>query len=334
MNLLIQHIEYLISRNDCVIIPRLGALLAQYSPARVDEVSGMLYPPRRNFTFNTGLRDNDATVAHSISKATGMPFQRATDYVNKEVDSMMHQLHSFGSLSLGKAGNLRYSASDDIYEFVPFADDRLSVATSWLPVVNAQQLTMAVNDTDTTTFVSQATRPIWSKVGRIAAVVALFIGIWFVASTPVSHDDKSMLTASLAPDINRATSTPAIITATQKAIAPESVSDHETEYISDAAQQTEVSLPAPAQSDEVVSDEISVREMSHGRFYIIVGATVSAKEARKFIELHPDIKDQAIIVRYGKKHVIAVSVHDTPEDANSACLDARRNYPAAWIGTN
>lgn len=334
MNLLIQHIEYLISRNDCVIIPRLGALLAQYSPARIDAVSGMVYPPCRNFTFNIGLKDNDATLAHSVSKATGMPFQRATDYVNKEVDSMLHQLHSFGSLSLGKAGNLRYNANDDIYEFVPFADDRLSVDTSWLPVVNARQLAATVNDSDTTSTVIPAPRPIWSQVGRIAAAVALFIGIWFVASTPVSHDDKSMLTASLAPDINRATSTPAIISATQKAISVESVSDQETEYVADAGQQTEVSLPAPAQSDEVISDEITVGEMSHGRFYIIVGATVSAKEARKFIDLHPDIRHQAIIVRYGKKHVIAVSVHDTPEDANSACLDARKTYPAAWIGTN
>ncbi len=334
MNLLIRHIEYLISRNDCVIIPRLGALLAQYSPARIDAGSGIVYPPCRNFTFNTGLRDNDATLAHSISKATGMAFQRATEYVNKEVDSMLHQLHSFGSLSLGKAGNLRYNADDNIYEFVPFADDRLSVDTSWLPVVNATLLTATVSDTDTPSTFREATRPFWSQVGRIAAVVAIFVGIWFVASTPVSHDGKSMLTASLAPDINRATTTPAIFTATQKAIAPESVTEHETEAVAEAEQQTEISLPAPAQSEDVTSDEITVGDMSHGRFYIIVGATVSAKEARKFIDLHPDIKDQAVIVKYGKKHVIAVSVHDTPEDANSACLETRRNYPAAWIGTN
>ncbi len=247
---------------------------------------------------------------------------------------MLHQLHSFGSLSLGKAGNLRYNADDNIYEFVPFADDRLSVDTSWLPVVNATLLTATVSDTDTPSTFREATRPFWSQVGRIAAVVAIFVGIWFVASTPVSHDGKSMLTASLAPDINRATTTPAIFTATQKAIAPESVTEHETEAVAEAEQQTEISLPAPAQSEDVTSDEITVSDMSHGRFYIIVGATVSAKEASKFIDLHPDIKDQAVIVKYGKKHVIAVSVHDTPEDANSACLETRRNYPAAWIGTN
>lgn len=320
MNLLIQHIEYLISRNDCVIIPRLGALLSQYCPARIDAESGVVYPPRRKFTFNSAIRDNDATLALSISKATGISCQRAIDYVNKETDSMLHQLHSFGYLSLGRVGTLNYNIADGTCEFEPFEIDRLSVAISWLPAISADTLTNGQTGDLSRPSSSRLRRPVWTKVTRIAAVVAVLLGVWFVASTPVSVDNKSVLTASLAPDISGA-KTPAILSAAQKAVDKETL-----------RQETFSEPSAPQITSVATGTEIS--DMAHGQFYIIVGATVSAGEAQKFIELHPDIKDEAFIVRYGKKHVICVSAHDTPEDANTACVDRRKTYPDAWIGTN
>lgn len=320
MNLLIQHIEYLISRNDCVIIPRLGALLSQYCPARIDAQTGTVYPPSRKFTFNSGLRDNDATLALSISKAKGIPCQRAIDLVNKEVDSMLHQLHSFGHLSLGRAGTLNYNAADGACEFEPFSSDRLSVATSWLPTVSAVLHTTHHAD-DSYASSGGTRRPVWSKVTRIAAVIAVLISVWFVASTPVSIDNKSVLTASLAPDISNA-KTPAILTAAQRALNGESP----TEKVAEATGAEDL-IATPSSSEEI-------GDMAPGKFYIIVGATVSSREAKKFIDLHPDIQEEAFIVKYGKKHVISVSVHDTREDATSACVEIRKTYPTAWIGTN
>lgn len=329
MNQLIRHIEYLISRNDCVIIPGLGALLAQYCPARIDEATGVINPPCRRFTFNSGVRGNDATLAMSISRESGMPCHRAVDYVNKEIDSMVHQLHSLGSLSLGRAGTLYYNAGDGTCEFEPFADDRLSVATAWLPSLTATKLDARPRAEKTV--VIEAPRPLWSRISRIAAVIALLIGVWFVASTPVSVDNGAVLPASLAPDITRATSTPAILGATQKAKAAEDLDEIpvKEDIQSETAADTPISSSAPAANE---SDK--VMDMDKGRYYIIVGASVSAKEAQKFIDMHPDLQDEASIMRYGKKHVISVSVLDTQEDANSACLKARKTYPDAWIVTN
>ena len=39
VNSITRHIEYLILRHDCVIVPELGAFIAQYSPARIDEIN-------------------------------------------------------------------------------------------------------------------------------------------------------------------------------------------------------------------------------------------------------------------------------------------------------
>lgn len=331
MNQLIRHIEYLISRNDCVIIPRLGALLAHYCPARVDETSGVINPPYRHFTFNSGIRDNDAMLAMSICRASGISCQQAIDYVNKEVDSMLHQLHSLGSLSLGKAGTLYYNASDCTCEFEPFTDDRLSVATAWLPTVTAIKIDdESADDND----INEESRPLWSRISRVAAVAAVLIGVWFVASTPVSVDNKSVLPASLAPDFVRATSAPAILNATQKVKATKDAQESNTRIENQSETGDEVTLSSKALTKATTPDNDRVMDMDKGRFYIIVAATVSAKEAQRFIDLHPDIQDEANIVRYGKKHVISVSVLDTPEEANSKCLKTRKTYPDAWIGTN
>lgn len=332
MNQLIRHIEYLISRNDCVIIPGLGALLAQYCPARIDETTGMVKPPCRHFTFNSGIRDNDATLALSISRASGISFQRAFDYVNKEVDSMRHQLHSFGSLSLGRVGTLHYNAPDGTCDFESFAVDRLSVATAWLPVVSATQLKSNHRAYDSS--MNKVTRPVWSRISRIAAVAAMLIGVWLVASTPISIDNESLLSASLAPNISRATSAPAILSATQKEVPSDLTSElsQDEDMLSETLAETTV--PSLANANETVSDNGEIMDMEKGRFYIIVGASVSAKGAQKFIDMHPDIKDEANIVRYGHKHVVSVSVYDTPEEANSACIKTRKTYPDAWIGTN
>ena len=48
MNNLFKHIEYLLLRNDCVIVPGFGAFIATNLPARIDYEKERFYlPPAR-----------------------------------------------------------------------------------------------------------------------------------------------------------------------------------------------------------------------------------------------------------------------------------------------
>lgn len=49
MNHVIRHIEYLVPRHDCVVLPNWGAFIAHHQPSCYDEALGLMYPPLRGF---------------------------------------------------------------------------------------------------------------------------------------------------------------------------------------------------------------------------------------------------------------------------------------------
>ena len=62
---IIEHIEYLISDHDCVVVPGLGAFIAQYIHAEIDLERGVILPPRRVLSFNAAVCHNDGVLAGS-----------------------------------------------------------------------------------------------------------------------------------------------------------------------------------------------------------------------------------------------------------------------------
>ncbi|MDE6465278.1 MAG: SPOR domain-containing protein, partial [Duncaniella sp.] len=53
------HIEYLLLRHDCVVVPGLGALLVHEVHARFDADSCTFMPPSRSLGFNPAVTHND-----------------------------------------------------------------------------------------------------------------------------------------------------------------------------------------------------------------------------------------------------------------------------------
>ena len=68
MNHLILHIEYLLLRHDCVIVPGLGAFIATASPALIDVVKGPMLPPRRSVMVNQAVTTADGLLPNSIGR--------------------------------------------------------------------------------------------------------------------------------------------------------------------------------------------------------------------------------------------------------------------------
>ena len=57
-----EHIEHLILRHDCVVIPGIGALIAHYIPAYIDTELECIFPPKRKLTFNPSINHNDGLL--------------------------------------------------------------------------------------------------------------------------------------------------------------------------------------------------------------------------------------------------------------------------------
>ncbi len=123
MNVLCEHVEYLVKLNDCVIIPGWGALIAQYQPARINE-ENLFLPPSRSLGFNSSLKHNDGLLAASISRRSGMSYEQAMGVIDNEVNTMRHQLEADGEVAIGKIGLFHKSTEGSmLFEPSPIDDE-------------------------------------------------------------------------------------------------------------------------------------------------------------------------------------------------------------------
>jgi nucleoid DNA-binding protein len=60
-------IRELLFGHDCVIVPGFGGFIGNYSPATIDKVSGIFYPPVKQISFNRNLNHNDGLLVGTIS---------------------------------------------------------------------------------------------------------------------------------------------------------------------------------------------------------------------------------------------------------------------------
>ena len=82
---LARHIERLVLRNNCVIVPGLGGFVTQYVPARYVEEENILLPPCRTVGFNPQLTLNDGLLVQSYMQTYDTSFPEAARIVEDEV---------------------------------------------------------------------------------------------------------------------------------------------------------------------------------------------------------------------------------------------------------
>ena len=93
MSLVIEHLEYLLLRHDCVTLPGIGAILVRYQAARfapADEY--LMLPPSRQLAFNAALSESDGLLESSVSRKSGVSFEVARDMVADDIASLRAQL--------------------------------------------------------------------------------------------------------------------------------------------------------------------------------------------------------------------------------------------------
>ena len=72
-----RHIEILLLKSDCVIVPGLGGFVASHVAARYDAGDKMFIPPLRTLGFNPKLSVNDSLLVQSYSDAYDMSYPDA-----------------------------------------------------------------------------------------------------------------------------------------------------------------------------------------------------------------------------------------------------------------
>ncbi|MCM1451114.1 MAG: SPOR domain-containing protein [Clostridium sp.] len=316
MNSLIRHIEYLMSRNDCVIIPGIGAVLARYQSARIDCDTLSIMPPTRVFAFNPMLKDSDGHLACSIAKAEGISYDAACSIVDSCAEAMLRQLHSQGEVAIGRLGILKFTDASASPEFCAFVSPMSSSATGGLPEISFQEMPTAQAASAPLAPIARPYSPI-GRFTRVAASVALLIGICFVASTPISVDSAAL--ASLSPSVQRMPAEELLPSGGPELPCAEEEASQPSELIIIGSAESIIEIDEPAQTQRAP------------KYLVIVGSFTSAAEAQKFISLNDP--SWQIIEADGRIRVYSEGF-DNQSEAYKAVRQNREKYSGAWVYTN
>lgn len=118
-------IRELLFTHDCVIVPGFGGFIGNFSPARIDNVTGTFYPPVKQISFNRNLNHNDGLLISKISLAAGVNYGDARNMVDEFVKALSGRLANgekfvfdhLGTFENNSENNVRFEPEPDINYF-------------------------------------------------------------------------------------------------------------------------------------------------------------------------------------------------------------------------
>ena len=202
---IIDHIEYLMMRHDCVAIPGWGAFIANDDTACYDEEHGVMERPRRHIGFNANVSHNDGLLAQSIVRREGISYDEAMRLIGDSVTSFRQQLSMGSEVSMGRLGYFKRNA-DEHTEFVPFQGDQAcdryyGLTDLSIKTVSELEREQAEQESAAAAVVPSGRNWFSRKATQIAASAAVLIGLGVLLSTPIIVD-RSHNMASMAPEVS------------------------------------------------------------------------------------------------------------------------------------
>ena len=203
---IIEHIEYLMMRHDCVVVPGWGAFIANYTEARYDESDSVLERPHRAIGFNASANHNDGLLAQSLMRREGMSYDDAMRLVADSVTTFRQQLAMDCEVSVGRLGYFRRNQGRYI-EFVPFhkanaCDQYYGLDNLPIKTVAVLEQERAEREANQQRAIVPKERNLFSrKAVRIAASIAVLIGLGIVLSTPIIVDRSHQDMAAMSPTV-------------------------------------------------------------------------------------------------------------------------------------
>ena len=337
MNITIRHMEWLLTTHNCVVVPRLGAVLARHRSAGIDSGKDLITSPGRTYAFNSELTVSDGLLEQSVARAEAISHENASRLIARDVDAMKAQLHSQGILSLGRAGTLKYDRASDVTIFLPFDTDALTPLSSWIAAVPASK-TAVINEEpvrpENKTIPVPAIRP-WKRIARTVAAVAAVIAVALVSSTPISVEHANY--ASLALPSVSAPKT-AYVPSAGLPVLNLAIDDTHMPALVDTAARHEWqrvhASPAPqAQKTFQNTYESESNLSATNLYYVVVASLANEADAAEFIRYTVKHYDGKLSMRRKGKHVHVYAAAAPTEQQARALLNSgiASTFSGAWI---
>lgn len=203
---MIEHIEYLMLSNDCVVVPGFGAFIAQYTSSNNCAQNSTFTSPKRSISFNASINHNDGLLANSIAKKALIPYAEALKQIEKSTTICRQALSDGSEVPFGRLGFLISNAEGHI-EFIPFHhelanDDFFGLQSFSFPTLAKRNAQVATEETVSETYsepeINIGRRNWFShKAVQIAASIVMLVCLTFALSTPIIVDKPTHQLATL-----------------------------------------------------------------------------------------------------------------------------------------
>lgn len=347
MKLLIKHITHLISHNNCVIIPGLGAFIAHNISARYDVKEQTFMPPYRTIIFNPVIKIDDALLLSAYMEYDNVSYQQAELSMNKDIDKLRKNLASNGIVQFGELGtfcmdinnSIIFKAAtngiDDPYNFgfQPILIETLHNQSDKVITIKRRELSRYIAAAAAIILMFLFVTPISDRVydGNIKASLS-----GFASSEQISMMQQLMASSPekvvAVPDCEI---TPLDYSATKGITTSRKETNEVVEVNAEKEVIAEVKLEEPA-NKETGKGQSSTNSQSVNKSccYIIVASTPNEQNAQLAIqELNVKHKADYSVVKCGKRHRIAISSFNNEKEAQNNLSQVQAIFPDAWILT-
>ncbi|MDE5811656.1 MAG: hypothetical protein K2H61_05025 [Muribaculaceae bacterium] len=336
MNKIIEHLDYLLRRHDCVVVPGLGAFIARRVSAKYDSRTGVFTAPGRELAFNSTVTFDDGLLAASVARKEQITIERATQIVAEQAEAMNSQLNVDGEISIGAIGSLvKQSGGETAPIFKPYPASQAWLSMGWEAIkINELNATRsndegcdAIGPSDVSLKVA------WRRFVKIAASVAIVLMIGVAAVFPLvdnRNDNMAAVSATLNSFVNNSQ------TSAYPSIAPTMslmIAVPEVKNVQEEAQLT-ISEPAPA----IAEEEIERKEIAmprgiindEDRYCLVVASLPSQALAEQFVRDNSDFTLE--ILHSENKYRVFAATGATSADALSLKkAEIANRFPDAWV---
>lgn len=170
-----KYISDLLYRYECVIVPDFGGFVTRKNSSKLDDSTHTFYPPTKQLTFNSQLKNNDGLLANYIASATQVSYNEAVNLIEKEVATWQKTLPT-QEIELKKIGSFTQKENTIIFEpckETNYLTSSYGLSTFTVPSVKNEAKVVSINS-------SQNRKGIPSFI-KYAATAAILIALGTVA---------------------------------------------------------------------------------------------------------------------------------------------------------
>ena len=331
---LVEHIEYLISVHDCVVVPGWGALVAQYSSSSYDNESCVFQKPQRSIAFNAAVNHNDGMLAQSIVRREGLTYDEAVRFINDSVTTFKQQINAGNEVSLGRIGF--FSANNGPVEFEPFYHEMDNDEYYGLRSLPIKTLARIKEDEENARqrFVAetqQTRRNSFTRTISIAASILLLIALSVVLTTPIIVDRNTNY-ADMGITRIEMPKHQVIKWDSLKADFAVALPQQAFEHKHHIHHHHDMDTQGAMQDTKATTAQAVDTHHGHGRYYLVVSSLSSTRQVNNFKKSHPDLAGRMEVVKHGKYYRIAVARGDSHHELAKVKETLGDEYSDAWVG--